>query len=850
MRSARRATRPATAPGALGALVALFVLFAAGVGWATPAAADTTLEVRGGAGSGFLPGHHVPIIVTVHADRLLRGVIRVTTNEMNMRFNGMGMPGIGTVEIPIEVAGGSTKDVVAVVPGTAPNRGASQNDFSASVVLAEGDTELARRAVNLQARDWEETIGVLPKLAADGKVPEHAPLRFTSGTANLVPINPLVLDAGSDGLGPFASIIGAANDLDAMAPAARRAVLEWVGQGGHLLVDADRGPIAGLPAPWQPADGGWSIAGAGDVRLTGGEATAGHWANLFDPTAGGSPSQVAPFEMMGNVGNFGVGNESVASSLGADAGFHLPPLSVLMGLLAVYVLAVGPITFVVLARLRRRHLAWVAVPAVAAIFTAVIAVGGAALRSDTDVAHGTIIDISPTGSRASSATLVGSINGGHASVDMPAGWVADTDPTINDFGPAMTSAPPPLTTTASGVSAVMTLDPGEFTLVRSTGPVSGYDTALEVRATTDGSAVTGTVKNNLPVELTQATVLVHQTATVIGTIGPGEEKEFTVATPLKTGNGSAPELSIWPHSPADAAGNEGFGMDFAQACMPGPNGCNPMPQRPEDRDTDVNSAVWTGWSSAQQTSLRALGAVSVVGWTDDVASPLQLDGVRPIERGRTAFVAHANIEVRVLDTIGARIEEVRDTDLRKELTTERDLQVNGKLYRIILPATVDGRPLDPTTVTIRPPSGFHQIAVPGETEWTNVPVQDDRIEYHVKKTDVVAGVLYVRTRIGDQFAISPDVEFSAPLKGWQIVIGEGAGGHGADLDLEPSNGVDVGVPVPVPAPPMAVTTDTTFPPFPTGGEVSPPTSLEVPPTRATTPPGTIAPPGPVTGAGS
>ena len=68
MRSAARRTRPARL------LAVLFVLFAAGVGWATPAAADTTLEVRGGAGAGFLPGRHVPIIVTVHADRLIRGL--------------------------------------------------------------------------------------------------------------------------------------------------------------------------------------------------------------------------------------------------------------------------------------------------------------------------------------------------------------------------------------------------------------------------------------------------------------------------------------------------------------------------------------------------------------------------------------------------------------------------------------------------------------------------------------------------------------------------------------------------------------------------------------------------------
>src|SRR4051794_23688629 len=88
-------------PGVLVLVLVAHVLLGA-----VPASAEPALSARAGAHGHYVPGRGVPVMVSVHADRLVKGVVRVTPDDDDATV----------VEVPIEVSAGSDKDIVAVVP--------------------------------------------------------------------------------------------------------------------------------------------------------------------------------------------------------------------------------------------------------------------------------------------------------------------------------------------------------------------------------------------------------------------------------------------------------------------------------------------------------------------------------------------------------------------------------------------------------------------------------------------------------------------------------------------------------------------------------------------------------------
>jgi len=264
--------------------------------------------------------------------------------------------------------------------------------------------------------------------------------------------------------------------------------------------------------------------------------------------------------------------------------------------------------------------------------------------------------------------------------------------------------------------------------------------------------------------------IVDQSALDVGTVAAHGAASYRVLQPMQSGP-PLPELTGWPINTQDTP-NGGLVPARAATCSAGP--CtNSAPPRRSDGNTLVNSALWREFARSHRASLRAPGTVSAVGWTDKLPAPVHV-GDRAIERGRTAIVSHATITVDALDSVGVRIEAVRDADLRTfdapgTVAPDPSMAVNGLLYRIVLPPTVGGRAIDFATVTIRPPPGLHAIAVPGGHGWTILPEQTDPIAYRLSSDDVVNGVVYVRTRLADH------LDGGADTTGWQVAIGDGTG---------------------------------------------------------------------------
>lgn len=820
-----RASRGRRGAVALAGRIALLVSVVGAIGAvnASPASAERTIEAESATKGRFVPGHGAAVVVTVASDTLLSGSVRVQTRDAEM-----GMPSPGPVEVPIEVAGGTTKELVVVVPTSRLNRNGDMESRTQdlTVELVDGGVVVADDLVELSARNWEEVAGVLPGLAGtgEGELPESAALRFRSGDALLVPVDQRLLAAGGAALGAFSTIAALPSDIGALQGAERAALIEWITGGGHLLVDGAVGAdIEGLPSEWQPT-GGWSTAGAGDIRLTGGRLQQGSWDGIIDPTEGGVvPSNQA------NVPT--APGYTTAGTLGVDAGFRIPQLNALLIALSIYVLLVGPVTFILLGRLRRRPLAWLAVPAIAGVFTAVFAVTGAQLRNDTDAAHATVIEIAPTGARASTSTLVGSISGGTVALVHPEGWAIDRPDAALNWGnpwgggnPAAAAVTPALLSRPGGSEATMNLDPGEFVLVESNGPAPLFDDALVVDARADGTTVTGTVRNNLAVALTEVSVLIGYASTSLDTLGPGEERSFTIDNARSIADAPFPEYHEWSVPPPE---NQNVMMNggraFDVAC--GPNGCMDMngfggANPPVEPDSPVNPAAWSQYLGERGDALRSLDSVSVVGWSNEVDSPLTTGDGRAVERGRTALVARAPVSVTALDSVGVRAQAVREVDFRKVEVGFDDAIVNGTLYRIMLPTQIGGQPLDPTSVSIRFPAHLRSVLVWNDDSYTVVPEPGagERIVYRLAPDDVAAGVVFVRIRLQDQLntpanMMPPGLQGSGwgLNAGWEVFSGSVADVTDTANERIATNGGGgfnggMGVPGTVVLPPMPTTT--------------------------------------------
>jgi hypothetical protein len=424
----------------------------------------------------------------------------------------------------------------------------------------------------------------------------------------------------------------------------------------------------------------------------------------------------------------------------------------------------------------------VLVPAIAVLFTGGFALSGVASREDMASAHATVIEVDGAGARATSSALVGSIEGGPRVVRMPAGWSPrpPQDTANGGYGPSSSAAVADLTVEPGATVARMDLSGGELRLVQARGPVSGYTDALVVEAATDGRSVTGTVTNRLPVALEQVTVMTGRATTMIGRVEPGASLPFSETGPLvdNLSNYRLSETAWWPVSPEERR----YGISSMtyssnpQSTVVPVSTAPPPPPRPMV-DSPVNTALWASFANSWPESLRSPGVVSVVGWTSELPAPFTVEGEGPVRRGRTAVVARTGMAVSALDSVGVRMEQVREADWGARqagapVAPVDDLMGPGPVYRVVLPATVGGQPLDPASVVVHAPIDLHRIAVSSARGWKVTREQNDPIAVRLEPGDAPGGVLFVRIRSGDDIKQRPGTN-AGPYWGWRFTVGSG-----------------------------------------------------------------------------
>jgi hypothetical protein len=617
---------------------------------AAPAAADARVEVEAGYVDGqIVPGRPVPVRVEVHADQLLTGTLSATAYLL-------GNPQ-ETVTVPIEVAGGSVKDYLVVVP----TRWDGAIGPAEMRVVVRGGDETVEGSTTLAWSGQVEVVGLLPGLVP--QAPDPLPLAVDAGRAMFSQLDDALL-ATPGALAPLGTIVAGPDGLGSLAPEAQANVLRWVDEGGQLIVDVPAGaPVAGLPAAWQP-DGTRQPAGEGWVRLGQGAAVAGRWAELIEPTRQFSPQELMP----GGMCCF----TSVPDAIARDAGLRIPRLGWLLGFLVAYIVIVGPVTFFAVRRLRRTGLAWVAIPVVAVVFTVVAFGAGSSLRAGARASHGSLVQASPVGDRVVSYVGLVSRDGDDPTALFPEDWQAGP---FTASGPFAGSMPMP---EGGAVDAVVPVDgvdgrgvglrlgPGDFGVVTGRGRIE-QDSLFSVEATAaaDGT-VAGTVTNHSEADLEAVMVAVAGQAVSVGGVAAGATAEWTV-------DASGPGRRD-PWAPVEAPWSSATGFN-----------------EPPDPDSPVNYAVYAS-EIAGDVDTYAPGTVLAAGWTDDWAPPVEVGA--GVADGRTGFVARAPIAAAPgsVPAAAVRREFVRGTG---PASFDQPVQIPGwgdalgAIARFTLPAGAD-----------------------------------------------------------------------------------------------------------------------------------------------------------------
>ncbi len=589
------------------ALVVLAIGFSA-----SPAAAEPSIRVTTVAGDRYFPGRPVAFQIEIAADRATDGTVIIRVD------------GAETAREEFALAGGTTKTIIVVTETLPWGPG-----FVVQVNSSDGDVTV--RPGLREDRD-SEAVGLLASLQTAG-LPNTAPTATGGRTARFHPVTEPVLNADRRALGMFDSIAGTPDDFASLPIAAQESILQWIAQGGQLLVDAPAGTSVGLLG----ANAEARTLGFGSVRYTDGEMRRGNVDGLVPASSARTNDEFGQNIDPGQSGR----------TLVADAGISQPGIELLLLLIGGYIVLVGPVLFLALRRTGRQPLAWGVIPAVAAITVAAVWGVGRSQRSNIDLAHATIVASLGDITIERSEVLVASANGGFVGLATGDEYSTAAGAT-NRFGELSQ-----VTLEERDGNVGIQLNPGEanrITVQRVRN--AGAAPALQVSATIqDDRSLQGLVTNTSSLQLQDVRVVSGNAVQLVGTLEPGE----SVAVVLDD------EFATVP-----------FEQDNLYSRMQ-QEFFDPFEQ-PVGGEGDTLGSVNAGALAAfvrTYPEARFSGQVMALGWTREVSAPVRTDRGKEIDRGRTGFVTFEPIE-------SANGPEVAFGEARVELVRIWDFQLNDR----------------------------------------------------------------------------------------------------------------------------------------------------------------------------
>jgi hypothetical protein len=565
----RRAARSARLPPGLWRVAALGLLaLATGAGLVWPPAAGAaslvrapaalTLSVRAGFDGYYKDASWLPVRITVANDGPdIKGTLRVSVPRAS---GGANLMVTRDVDLPTQ----SRREVFLYIP--------TESFLSAlQVTLSDGKTDLATASARVvQAAAGDLIYGVLAGSPSSFNL--LSSIKPATGAAYVAQLETADLPPVGFAWQTLDVLVVSDVDTGVFSPEQRTALAEWVAAGGRLIVGG--GPT------WQKTAAGLGtvlpLAPSGTQTLTDTSALAA-FAAFSAPTgpavaatgslapdavtllnAGGLPLLVTRHSGFGQVlflavdpsfdplknwsglegmyrgllsgtaqrPNWAAGLRnwySARDAINALPGLQLPSALEILAFLGVYILAVGPINYLILRRFKRRELAWVTIPALVVVFSAGAYFTGYQVRGGQASLHRlAVVQVWPNADQARVDGLVGVFSPRRTEYDVV-------------FGPGFLARPMPLDTgSPSGnsftvqqsdatVIPAVRLEVGavEPFVVQGQVPAPAFDSSLTLDVNSSQVTLQGQVSNRSDVTLKDAVLLAPGGVQRLGNLAPG-----------------------------------------------------------------------------------------------------------------------------------------------------------------------------------------------------------------------------------------------------------------------------------------------------------------------------------------
>jgi hypothetical protein len=537
--------------------------------------------------------------VTMDARVLLDGHVRLGSwmgVEVNLANDGPpvagevriqgGAQGRTRFNLAVDLPTNSRKSVVLYAQPPAFGQSLEVNLVGSSGVVA------TRKITFVPPEPNRTTIGVIAEKAPSIVSALRLPANANGAEPTIVPLRVTDLPGRIEAWAPLDRLVWQDVDTATLRPDQLASLRGWLAGGGRLtIVGGTAGPatLSGLPddlLPYRPlsvldvdpasfaglieqvqarpatvpALAGDAVAArgrvlarsgdrvvAGDVRYGGGTVTLVGMDPTVDwlartPAADGLWARLIPLRAVGAGAALGgplvIGDDSqLLGALMNLPALALPPVGGLIGLLAGYILLVGPVNYFVLRRLDRREWAWVTMPALVAGFAVAAFLYGNTLRGGQVILNElAIVRGAPGTTDGIAQVYLGIFSPTRTTyqLDVPGGALLSSPSSSDMFGGFDGS-------TSSGSLDILQ---GETTRVRDLAV--GYNTLRAVRAEApvaapkinasvrlEGGRMLGTVRNESGVTLERAAILLGGTVAPLGDLPPGGNATIDVEA---TGN--------------------------------------------------------------------------------------------------------------------------------------------------------------------------------------------------------------------------------------------------------------------------------------------------------------------------
>jgi len=571
------------------------------------------------------PGGHAAAtatapIQTVPAGTLLGGVVSADAGTARV-LNGVAVDGTTLTAVALSV-----RDLVPV--------GAALENFDL-LVLSNAPTEGLSVAQGAALRQWVYAGGVLvvaggptAQRTVAGLPPDLAPVRVT-GTTTLNDLGGLGRLAGAALHGE--PVVASTGELAAGTALAT--------QGGvPLVVDAPlgRGHVLYLAldlglAPFT------SLAAASPL-----------WGGLLGPalaprvgllaTQGGAPGGGPGMQNIWGILN-------VLNNLPSTAA---PSVGLFVALISLYILALGPLNYLVLRRLRRQELSWITIPALAVLFclgTFLFALQGKGrdvLLNAISVVH---LDSAAGARPVESYVGLFSPTRSDYHLAVPGVVLPEALPANGSWGTRPGDATPLGLRFQQGEPTVVdftNMNMWSLRAVRLRGQTTlpgAIESRLHVGA---GGTIVGSVTNRTGRRLVGVGLVTAGGAQLLGALDPNEVRAvaFTVAGPA--GAGGPPPLNQLYQQQASGMGAPppqivriaGKGQRVARVMYAGGGAWYPGPSNSQE----INNYQQVLQTIFQNGDTSALGQIIFVGWSHDPLTPYTVNGERPHRQDLNLFL--------------------------------------------------------------------------------------------------------------------------------------------------------------------------------------------------------------------